>query len=89
MKVSNYNNNNIQFGAIFNLKKTTHDVSEVIIDAVAKSTVPAEAEKIAKKFQVGGGSLPVYIPDENMQKLLNKLQFISREAIVEHLTRID
>lgn len=90
MKVNSYDNkNNVHFGAIFNLKKTSKEISEVIIDAVSKSTVPAEAEKIAKKFQVGGGSVYVYIPDENMQKLLDKLQFVSREARIEHLTKID
>ncbi len=87
MKIDN--NNNIHFGAIFNLKKTSDSFSQLIIDAVAESTVPAEAQKIAKKFQIGGGSLFVYVPDENMQKLLDKLKYISQDACVQHLTRVD
>ncbi len=81
--------NQTNFGAIFNLKKTPDKISQIVIDAVAESTVPAEAEKIAKKFQIGGGSLYVYVPDENMQKLFNKLKYVNQEATITHLTRVD
>lgn len=86
---SNYDRNT-NFGAIFNLKKTSSSLSQVVIDAVKSSTVPAEAQKIERKFQIGGGSLYVYVPDENLEKLLQKLNNrITPDAQTDFITRID
>lgn len=83
------NNSNTNFGAIFRYKKTTDPACDIIEDALKASTVRAEAEKIQKKFQVGGGSLYVYVPDENIQKLLDKLKYITKNAYIDLLTRVD
>ncbi len=82
-------NSTTNFGAIFKFTKTADSACDIIEDALKKSTVPAEAEKISRKFQIGGGSLYVYVPDENMQKLLNNLKYITRSAYTEFLTRVD
>lgn len=77
------------FGAIFKFKKTSDTVCPIVEDALKAVTVPAEREKIKNKFQVGGGSLYVYVPDENMNKLLDKLKYIKSEAYTDILERID
>ncbi len=90
MNVDNVNNNtNLQFGAIFKFTKVAGSVGELVEDALKSSTVAAEAEKIERKFAVGGGSLYVYIPDENMEKLLKNLRCLNRDAYTELLTRVD
>ncbi len=46
--------------------------------------------KISQKFQLGGGSLYVYVPDENMEKLLKKVNIVlKRDTVAEFLTRLD
>lgn len=93
MNIPAVNNNydrNTNFGAIFNLRKTSNSLSQTVIDAVKNATVPAEAQKIEKKFQIGGGSLYVYVPDENLEKLLQRLNSrITPDAQVDFITRVD
>ena len=88
MRTNNVNSNT-NFGAIFKFTKTADSACDVIQNALKAATVPAEAEKIDRKFQIVGGSLYVYVPDENLQKLLDKLKWITKEAYIEYLTRID
>ena len=88
MRVNNINSNT-NFGAIFKYTKTSSSACDIIEKAIKESTVPAEAEKISKKFQIGGGSLYVYVPDENMKKLFDKLKYITRESYIDLLTRVD
>lgn len=82
-------NSTTNFGAIFKYTKTSDSVCPVVEEALKAATVPAEREKIEKKFQVGGGSLYVYVPDENITKLLNKLKYIKSDAYADILTRVD
>lgn len=88
MQINNIDSNT-NFGAIFKFTKTGDPACDIIEGALKASTVPAEAQKISKKFQVGGGSLYVYVPDENMQKFLDKLKYITRNAYTDLLTRVD
>ena len=88
MRVNNINSNT-NFGAIFKYTKTSSSACDIIEKALKESTVPAEAEKISKKFQIGGGSLYVYVPDENMKKMFDKLKYITRESYIDLLTRVD
>ncbi len=83
------NNSSTNFGAIFRYTKTADPACEIVENALKASTVKAEAEKIRNKFQVGGGSLYVYVPDENMQKLLDNLKYVAKNAYTELLTRVD
>ena len=72
MQVNNVNNTsyNPQFRAIFKLRNDGSGIADIITKAVSDCTVKSEANKISQKFQLGGGSLYVYVPDENMEKLL-------------------
>lgn len=88
MQINNIDSST-NFGAIFKFTKTGDPACDIIEGALKASTVPAEVQKISKKFQVGGGSLYVYVPDENMQKLLDKLKYITRNAYTDLLTRVD
>lgn len=91
MQVNNVNRyNNPQFGAIFKLTKNTSSMSEIVIDSVKSCTVAEEAEKIANKFQIGGGTLFVYVPNARLQELQNLLhRRITSNTISEFITRID
>ncbi len=91
MQVPKTNTNfNPQFKAIFKLDKNTKTMCEMVINSVKECTVPEEALKIENKFDIGGGSLYVYVPNENLQKLKNLLsRRIAIEAVTEFLTRVD
>ena len=55
MNIPAVNNNydrNTNFGAIFNLRKTSNSLSQTVIDAVKNATVPAEAQKIEKNSRL-------------------------------------
>lgn len=79
-----------QFKAIFKLDKNTKTMCETVIASVKECTVPEEVSKIENKFDIGGGSLYVYVPNENLQKLKNLLaRRIVPEAVPEFLTRVD
>ena len=86
IKNNNYSQN---FGAIFKFTETSNSLSHIVEKALKESTIPAETQKIEKKFQIGGGSLYVYVPDENLQKLLDKLKYLKQEAYTEFITRVD
>ena len=53
MNIPAVNNNydrNTNFGAIFNLRKTSNSLSQTVIDAVKNATVPAEGSKNREKI---------------------------------------
>ncbi len=92
MQVNNVNNTNYnpQFRAIFKLRNDGSGIADIITKAVSDCTVKSEANKISQKFQLGGGSLYVYVPDENMEKLLKKVNIVlKRDTVAEFLTRLD
>lgn len=91
MQINNVNNQtNPNFGAIFKLTKNTKSMSEIVIDTVKRCTVQEEAEKIEQKFQIGGGSLFVYVPNARLQELQERLRrIIVSDALPEYITRID
>ena len=82
-------NTGTNFGAIFKYTKTADPVCPIVEDALKATTVPVEKEKINKKFQMGGGSLYVYVPDENLNKLRDKLKYIQANSYTDILVRID
>ncbi|MBP3924242.1 hypothetical protein J6E39_03265 [bacterium] len=83
-------NNNVQFGAIFKVKKLADSTSDVIIDLVKRNTIEDEVKKINNKFLIGGGELFVYVPDKNLQKLLDNLNSrIANQYHANYLTRVD
>ena len=84
------NNNNINFGAIFKVNKLADSASEVVLDAVKSCTIPEETQKIQNKFSIGGGELFVFVPNENLQKLLKLLNSrLAHECIAKYLTKVD
>lgn len=81
---------NPQFGAIFKITKDSSNASETVIETVKECTNDDEAAKIKDKFNIGGGSLYVYVPNENLdnlKKLLNRR--IVSNSTTEYITKID
>ena len=91
MKINNFvnYNNSVNFGAIFELKKDEKSMSQIVTNVVCDSTTPEEAQKIREKFLIGGGSIYVYVPDENLQELLKRLSRTTNTQGIEYLKRVD
>lgn len=79
-----------QFGAIFKFNKTAEATAEVVLNVIKKSTIPEEAQKLEKKFEIGIGETYVYIPDSKMKEFANRLACsLTAESYNKYLTRVD
>jgi len=89
-KINQRYNNDVQFGAIFKVKKLADSTSDVVIDIVKRHTIEDEVKKIDDKFLIGGGELFVYVPNKNLQNLLSNLNSrIANQYHANYLTRVD
>lgn len=77
MQVNNVNNTsyNPQFRAIFKLRNDGSGIADIITKAVSDCTVKSEANKISQKFQLGGGSLYVYVCKRTLNSGIFDRQF--------------
>ena len=92
MKISNNTQNfyNPKFGAIFNFQNDGSYAANSVLRALKTNTVADEAKKLERKFMIGIGQIYVYVPDEKLELLKNKLNCaLTQDMYQKYLERVD